>query len=366
MKNKILFILNSIKQSVVNKPIAFVFLFLVFFAMTICCSIPSRWFAGALNEEYYLSPNTLVFYCSPQDFKQNSVAIGDYIINSNSSIAFDEKNINSYLTVYHYNTGINLNNNPIDFENLSVNFVVTQNFGITESNILNKEKVVSVRDRTAIEYGIKEGDKINLYGNELTVQSLYDGWNDFSIPYNLSINEWYSCTPPKENADIKIKEKDVTGRVYNIKHSGINHFKNGLKKLNCNIDSSFDWGIFSVVMLVVSMLAICVLSSISIMGYWLKCNNKKYATYKTLGCSPTMLSFAIIVETLFIALFAIGLGLIVDYLIAISMQFSLPLGSFVWLHYLILIGGPLISIIIMTIIAVVRRAIAMPANTKYN
>ncbi len=366
MKNKLHFLINSIKQSITSKPFAFALLFLIFFATTICCSIPSRWLAGGINEEYSTAMS-MSFKVAPQDFAQNNIAIGDYVKGNSSNIAYDEKGFSGDLIAYHYNVKISANDNPIKFESVKVVFALTQKYGIAENDILNKKNVVAVRDIIALQYGIQVGDKINLYGNELLVQNLFDDYYDFAIPYNLQIKDWYSCTPSSGEIEGDLTtDRYVYGEIHNITYEGKKRLENGLEKLNCIFTSYFDASLFVGVILVLGMLAICVLSSISIMLYWLKCNSKKYATYKTLGCSPAMLSFAIIIETVLIAMVAIGGGLIVDFIIGLVMQIEVPLGAFAWLHYLILTVAPLVSATIMTIIAVTKRAIAMPANTKYN
>ncbi len=154
--------------------------------------------------------------------------------------------------------------------------------------------------------------------------------------------------------------------IKRLKYTGLDKLEKGLQKLGCEINHRFDFGILVGLLIVLGMLSICILSSISIIGYWLKCNNKKYSTYKTLGCSPTMLAFAMIIETLIVAVFSIGLGLIADYLIGVSLQFKLSIVGYEWMHYLIMIGGPLLTVLTIAIIAVIKRAVAMPANTKYN
>lgn len=366
MKNKFVFFFNSIKQSIVGKPFAFVLLFLIFFATTICCSIPSRWLSGGLNEEYSTA-TAMSFHIAPQDFAQNNITIGDYINDNSSNIAYDERGFFGDFTAHHFKVEISANDNTINFDEIKVIFALTQQYGITEDDITNKNNVIAVRDIIALEYGIKVGDKINLYGNELVVQNLFDDYYDFAVPYNLQIKEWYSCTSPTDEFEGDLPtEHFVRGEIHNITYEGEEALKKGLVQLSCIFTSYFNASIFVVVILVLGMLAICVLSAISIMLYWLKCNSKKYATYKTLGCSPAMLTVAMIIETLLIAIVAIGFGLIGDCIIGLVMQFELPLGMFAWLHYLILTVAPLVSAIIMTVIAVAKRAIAMPADTKYN
>ena len=79
-----------------------------------------------------------------------------------------------------------------------------------------------------------------------------------------------------------------------------------------------------------------------------------------------MLAIAMILETIVIALIAIGFGLIVDFIMDITMISSIDITGYKWLYYLILICGQLIGTILMTIVFVIRRAIAMPVNAKYN
>ncbi len=366
MKNKMLFILNSVKQSVINKPFAFVLLILIFFATTICCSLPSRYLVACLNF-VRSEPNSMFFEVSPDYFKQNNVKIGDYIRNNCNNLAFEDKNIESDFFVRHYESSIIFNDKAIKFKEMRVRFVVKQSFGITDEDISTNQNIVCINEKIAMEHGIEINNTINFYGNNLIVKDFVsESINTFVVPYNLQINEWYSCTPPPDEINKNPKEREITGHILNLKHSGLSNLKNGLKKINCKVPPSINAGILVAAILDAGMLLICLLSSLSIMGYWLKCNNKKYATYKTLGCKPSLLGCAMIIETLLIAIFAISLGVIVDYFIGINMVFEIPLASFAWLHYLLLIGGTFVSAVIMATIAIVRRAIAMPANTKYN
>ncbi len=75
-----------------------------------------------------------------------------------------------------------------------------------------------------------------------------------------------------------------------------------------------------------------------------------------------------IVETILIAIIAIGFGLIFDLILDVTMQstYDVVITGYEWLHYLILIGGPMLSMISVSLIYVIKRAKAMPANTKYN
>ncbi len=366
MKNKLSFLFNSLRQSVVNKPFAFILLVFMFFATTICCSIPSRIFTGGIREDRS-SPNYISFKIAPNVFKQSSVEIGDYIKANSGSVKFDGYEVNSHLIAYHYNAEIKFNDSPIKLERMSVYFAIDESYGISENDIVNKQKVVLVGENTAKEYGIQTGNIVNLYGNDLVVKEIMsDSGCEFALPYNLPISKWYSCTPPPSDDGTLYKEAKISGYIRNVKYTGLDKLEKGLQKLGCEINHRFDFGILVGLIIVLGMLSICILSSISIIGYWLKCNNKKYSTYKTLGCSPTMLAFAMIIETLIVAVFSIGLGLIADYLIGVSLQFKLSIVGYEWMHYLIMIGGPLLTVLTIAIIAVIKRAVAMPANTKYN
>ncbi len=323
--------MEQLRQSVVNKPFAFILLVFMFFATTICCSIPSRIFTGGIREDRS-SPNYISFKIAPNVFEQSSVEIGDYIKANSGSVKFDGYEVNSHLIAYHYNAEIKFNDSPIKLERMR----------------------------------IQTGNIVNLYGNDLVVKEIMsDSGCEFALPYNLPISKWYSCTPPSDDGTV-YKEAKISGYIRNVKYTGLDKLEKGLQKLGCEINHRFDFGILVGLIIVLGMLSICILSSISIIGYWLKCNNKKYSTYKTLGCSPTMLAFAMIIETLIVAVFSIGLGLIADYLIGVSLQFKLSIVGYEWMHYLIMIGGPLLTVLTIAIIAVIKRAVAMPANTKYN
>lgn len=370
MKNKFLFIFNSLKQAIVGKPMAFILLFFVFFATTVFFSVPSRMFVGAINDELS-SPNYLRFWVSQEDFAKNNVKIGDYIRENGDKIKFEDESISSTFIGRYYNSNVKVNDTTIFFEKLNINFVVTEGYGITETQIQNKEKVITINDKIAKKYNIVIGDTISVLGNDFVVSDLlydyYVGFDDFAVPYSFTINEWETNLPAMEGEDDPPANINIMLDIKNATHFGLGQFEKGLKQFGCTLPKrSFDFGTFSVVMMLVGMLVICVLATITIMGYWLKCNSKKYSTFKTLGCSPILLAFTMIFETLVIAILAIGLGLIADYIIGMFLTLQGYMVGLEWLHYLILIGSTLISAGIMSIVAVVKRAIAMPANTKYS
>jgi len=154
MKNKMLFILNSVKQSVINKPFAFVLLILIFFATTICCSLPSRYLVACLNF-VRSEPNSMFFEVSPDYFKQNNVKIGDYIRNNCNNLAFEDKNIESDFFVRHYESSIIFNDKAIKFKEMRVRFVVKQSFGITDEDIRENPRILStpaldIKDKYAL------------------------------------------------------------------------------------------------------------------------------------------------------------------------------------------------------------------------
>lgn len=367
MKNKIVFLFNSLKQSVINKPIAFALLIVMFFVTTICCSNPSRWLAGGVNE-IYSSSDSLSYRISVKNFREKYIEIGNLIRDKIEGISFDEQGATSSFSVEHYDLTVYVNNNPLFFEKVNNYFAITAQDGITEEDIEKGNKVIAVSKKLAMAQGIVCGDIINVYGNDFVVQEIVNESfrKDFVLPYNITFNEWYNSTPSPSESDPEPKENIVGGSITKIKHSSgdLNSLKHKLKKFGCEINNYFDRGLFVIVILVMAMLVICLLSSISIMSYWLKCNSRKYSTYKSLGCSPTMLAVTMLIETLLTALFAIGLGLISDYVIGINMHTELPLGAFKWLHYLMMIGGPLIGIMLVTVIAVVRRAKAEGSHSK--
>ena len=78
MKNKLTFLFNSLKQSIVNKPIAFILLILIFLATTVCCCLPSRYATNEILVKYSNDASSL-FEMKASKFKENRMAIIDYI-----------------------------------------------------------------------------------------------------------------------------------------------------------------------------------------------------------------------------------------------------------------------------------------------
>ena len=237
-------------------------------------------------------------------------------------------------------------------------------YGITKENIDKGQAVISINENLARGYGIKINDTIEMYGNSLLVQSInFDTGNFVYLPYNIKIDKWYDFA--EYTQDSKNIDTSVSGSIYGLDNKALGEFKREMGKLGCRIGFHIDDISMGFVVILI-MLIISMVATISIMNYWLKCNGRKYSTYKTLGCSPQMLSATIIVETLLIAIFSIGLGLIVDLIIGLFIETSMVIVGLEWLHYLILLTAPLLCITIMTIIAVIKMAIVMPANAKCN
>ncbi len=367
MKKNLIFIFNSIKQSIRTKPVAFILLLLIFFSTTICCCIPSRTITQSIVQDCFESCS-FRFKTPANNLLETRITLGDYIRSVREQIQFEGEKVGSSLSVAHFDCNLEINNTPIKFDSISVIFQITGNKNITEENIENKQNVVAIPEPLAYENGIVVGDTIKLYGNDLKVRNIYSGYGDtFIIPYNLPINEWYSSIRPAEHMFDKPTEVMANGSITKINYKDVNHLKNKVKKLGYKIEFYMSTTPIAMIMLF-SMLAVGILSTLSIINYWVKCNSKKYATYKTLGCSPKLLATAMIVETILIAIIAIGFGLIFDLILDVTMQstYDVVITGYEWLHYLILIGGPMLSMISVSLIYVIKRAKAMPANTKYN
>ncbi len=363
MKNKMLFIFNSIRQSVVHKPIAFVLLVLVFVATTICCSLPSRT-AVQDTADQYNRPANLYMSIEPTKFLQKRTEICEYILNDIPVYCGDNE-FNNYFSLSQYNCNIKIKGKTIDFEYMSVTLLTLPRQGITQEDIQEKRPVIAISDEIARVNGISVGEKINIFGKDFLVRStIMASYIGISIPYNVDVEHWYDFNTINPY-NYKIEETIISGRIEGLVYKNMGEVKRDLKKFGFKFDTSIPTMTQDMI-LVLIMIAISMVATSSIMGYWLKCNGKKYATYKTLGCSPLMLTLTMMVETLLIALFSIGLGLIVDYAMFSTMYVGVSITGYEWLHYLILICGPLIGITIMSTIAIIRRAIVMPANTKYN
>ena len=312
MKNKLTFLFYSIKQSVVNKPIAFLLLLITFFAMTCCCSIPSR-FAVSDFCDMYAKEASLNF-----DMKLNNfIKYRDEIF---ACCEKKEKELKAYnimdwsISITQYNCDIRINGIDTKIDNMDVIFSKFK-----QLEIVDKVKICFIGEYDAKEYGIAEGDTLEIYGINFIVSKIDVGTSGFWLPYDIEIQNWYSFVSPPD---------PYTGKTMKSKVS------------------------------------IGIVASTSILLYWLKCNNKKYVTYKTLGCSPIMLACTMIIETVIIALFAIGLGVLFDLILSAVMIEKISILGFEWLHYLMIICGPFMGILLLSIIAVIKHAIALPADSK--
>ncbi len=368
MKNKMLFILNSIKQSVINKPFAFVLLILIFFAMTASCCIPSLT-AVEKAKQLHQTPMNLSFQLSTENFKQNHTEIGDYIQQNKDILTAQNSKLYCNMNIRHFDCEIKINNNSQKIKEIHVAFILTGNKYMSNQSIVDKEKIAVVNLRFAQKFGIVEGDTINIYGNQLVVKNICTesshDMTEINVPYSLPINEWYSCTP-QTTYEFEKPQKELTfsGRIIGLNRSSESKFKSFLKKQKCKIEFYFSDNYLMEFMLIFFVMLICMLSSLSILGYWLKCNNKKYSTYKTLGCTPKMLALTMFIEIFVFATIAICFGLVFCYILTINVEFDII--GFEWLHYLLIFASTFVSILLVTFYAIIKQAKAMPANSKYN
>lgn len=359
MKNKILFIFNSIKQSIVNKPIAFSLLILIFFAMTCCCSLPSRFAASDIRDAYSREAR-LSFSMKADKFKQNKTAFFESLerieneLNATDSMRWT-------VTISQFNCDIKVNGTSAKLDSIGVSFTKFK-----PEEIEGKGNVCEIGDSYAKELGIEKGDIFNIFGIDFEVINISMVGYGFWIPYNTNVENWYSSSYVYDMFTGKTKESKVTGGVGGLSRADTDKVYWKLIKFGCKRDNTATIPLAGSFIVVLAMLIIGMVASTTILIYWLKCNNKKYATYKTLGCSPTMLAVTMTIETMLMAVLAIGLGVLFDFVLSIVMTEKIIITGFEWLHYLMLIGTPLVSILIVTIIAVVKRAFAMPAVTKYN
>ncbi len=359
MKNKLTFLFNSLKQSIVNKPIAFILLILIFLATTVCCCLPSRYATNEILVKYSNDASSL-FEMKASKFKENRMAIIDYIKQQEQEIDHNG-NMWCSMTIMQYDCNLKINGSPTKFDYLSVKFrVVAQ-----PNDLENKGNVCNIGDSIARKYGIAEGSTINIYNTDFVVQKIYVDENGIYLPHDAKIDNWYSFSPPPDPFSGKTYETRPSIYVNGISHEEMSVVHSQMRKFGCKRDNTDMAGLTQSFIMVLAMLLIGMVASTTVMWYWLKCNSKKYSTYKTLGCSPAMLAFTMIIETLLIALFAISIGLFVDFILSIAMQETIVIAGFEWLHYLLLIGGSLSGILIITIVAVTKRALAMPANSKY-
>lgn len=362
MKNKLLFCFNSIKQSIVNKPFVFILMFLVIITTTICTSIPIRLEVRGIRDDYE-SGYSISGKIVPNDFLDNRMLIGDYVFNNRSKLKHKNFDVQGDFTVHNYDCDIKINGKENVLDTISVDFFFTANYVITEENILNKQAVVVVGDNLAKEYNIKVGDIVNLYGNDLKVQRIVSS-TIFIVPYNLPINKWYktSYTP---DYDTKPVERECGLYIRGLKHFNLGKLKSVIRQSKVKIAPKFT-AVNSASLLLIGLLFMCAISTMSIMNYWLKCNSQKYSTFKTLGCSPLLLAGAMIIETFIIAIISIGIGVLIDYIISLIMQTKIVFPGYEWLYYLILIGGQIVSVAIVSLIAIIKRAKALPADSKFN
>ncbi len=357
MKNKLTFLFYSIKQSVVNKPIAFLLLLITFFAMTCCCSIPSR-FAVSDFCDMYAKEASLNF-----DMKLNNfIKYRDEIF---ACCEKKEKELKAYnimdwsISITQYNCDIRINGIDTKIDNMDVIFSKFK-----QLEIVDKVKICFIGEYDAKEYGIAEGDTLEIYGINFIVSKIDVGTSGFWLPYDIEIQNWYSFVSPPDPYTGKTMKSKVSGGVSGLSREDLNNLNWQLKKFGCRRHNTEIGSLASSFVVVLVMLAIGIVASTSILLYWLKCNNKKYVTYKTLGCSPIMLACTMIIETVIIALFAIGLGVLFDLILSAVMIEKISILGFEWLHYLMIICGPFMGILLLSIIAVIKHAIALPADSK--
>ena len=355
MKKYFEFYLNSFKQSAIHKPSALILLIIVFCTITVVSSVFSRLTVSEFKREHD-TPNYYNFSLSSDTFIDNYLEIGSYISENKEKYSFNgDTKLDSFFRFNINDTTIKINDNEKLVDIGSIKMSITSNEYIREENIAKSENIMYVSDNIRKKLSIQENDRVTIYGSEFIVKGICSEDNIFLLPYSITFKN-----TPKINT--------VYGYVNNVTHYGVNKFVKNLENFGCEIEKhTINIALLQGFIFLIAILSICTLSSVTVLNYCQKVNNKKYATYKILGAKPKTLAIAMIVETMLIAVLSIGLGLVFDAILGLNLvnSMSMSIAGYEWLHYLILCSGSFFSILILTIVKVVKRAKAVPIDGRY-
>lgn len=357
MKKYLQLYFNSIKQSVLHKPSALILLVFVLIIVTIVCAMPSRMLTNDIKKTN-IEGGRMQAKFEIDSFLDNYMDIGNYLREYKELLKADNKSINGMFRGDFFDFSLKANGITIEQDSLGVEFVIFEDKYITKENLEKGQNVIAITDGLRREWGVDKGDIIEIFGSVFKVQSIIDESIHFiEIPYNADILKMPSL--------ISGENEKSTPYLYtkNCKVFINNKIIKFLKNYAFSIETTDFLYLFLGVLLAIGFFVVSMLSTISVVSYWYKVNGRKYATYKTLGATPFMILSIIVVEMFLISCFAIGIGLILEHFV-FMFDTSLDIVGYEWLHYLITFGGTIIAILVTTIVKVIKRARAVPIDSK--
>ncbi len=373
MKKKLEIYFNSFKQSVLHKPTALIMLVSMIIVATFVCGLASRMLVSELESRLNGIKEAIVQIENVYDYK----AIGEYMLSLQDEVAFADDS-NEVSVGYIEMMGNNVNTISENVESEIVSTAITTCIKLevfdcihSKEAIQNGENAMTVNREFLVGTGAKVGQVINFMGsdfeiiaenNTITKSSSNVKLPTIYVPYSAELVDLTKVDD--SNRDF------VTGS--SISYVYFTNFERLLKgsetkklrALGAEVYVSKIIPQTELIILIGFLVGSC-LSIISIMNYWQKVNDRKYAVYKTLGAGPAVVAGVMISETFVLASVSVGIGLLIDYLVNLVLNIGY-IGSLLWLHYLILFCTTLLSVMIMMCIKVVKRARAVPASkTKF-
>lgn len=335
--------LNSLKQSVLHKPIALAMFVLMIIVATVACGFSSRTLVGEIERKIYPEKPNLIF----QDTSKY-VQVGDYM-RSIKDEYFDYYSLGSiegFKIVEEFEENVEKK----ELGRVDIAFEVFAN-KIAENDIRNCKKVMYINKLFSDITGLQKGDNITFCGTDFVIvgiDSSEDSWaSKITIPYSVQL---------ADISDIKIDYLNFYGLKKNFNKKMYNDLENlGVMKGKEYINNV----IFQSAFLLVAFLVASGLAVISVTNYWQSVNMRKYKLYKSIGASPKVVGGIMFFETGVVSALSVAIGLLFDFILNLIVEIG-SIARMLWLHYLILFLTTLFTVMIMVGIKIVKIAKALP------
>lgn len=372
MRKKLQLYYNSFKESVCAKPTPLLMFIAMIIVVTVAIGMPSRLIVSLVEDSLYAE--TLIVDADNYDYNDYR-ELGQVIDTFNDSGVFEE---NSDLEISLAGWCVPMVINGNEDEEIQITrgmALVINGHGFTESQIDNGSQVMLANPIFMNEYGIESGDEVEFCGSEfviyLTKESITA--NSIYIPYTAEIaNFEYTADPIFTNPDAT----EYTGMQFYKR--GPNYFL-PLQRLltasetsmldDLDVEQVFDdYSVDLILPIVILLLLLIggVLNILVVTTYMQKISSRRYAIYKIIGMSPTMIGSLITAESMTLATVGVGLGLLIDILInTLHPVGSIIVDNLMWIHCLLLVSVTLVTTIVTVIAKVVAHSKAVPVDVKY-
>lgn len=320
---------------------------------TIACGFSSRLMIEQAETEIF--PDATNIEC---DFIADYVAIGDYMRSIKGEYFDDYKN-RGIIEGLAIDTVANFKDKTVKNDVIELKLEV---FGdkFSEVSIESGQKIMYANNVFCDLLGCGYGDYISFCGSEFMIAGVENSPAQeknkiITIPYSAELADW-DISNTEGQSIIKIYLLSFNGLTKNFNKSIYEDLnKIGVRKGKEYVNSVL---VQSLIMLLAFLVAAS-LSVISVTNYHQSVNARKYNIYKMIGASPKVVTGIMLFETGVIAAIAVGIGLLVDFIISLFVNIG-SLSRLLWLHYLILFIVTLLAVMVMVTIKTVKMAKRLP------